>query len=265
MISFHRDTANIGNERAYFRDFEWADVADFHRLARAVSTFVWSPCRWVDGRRLADNFLEARLIGLDFDNGAMTVDQALRVFCDSAHIIGVTKSHQKEKGGRVCDRFRVVLRLDRPVTDVRVYRSTVSYYIDKYDCDSACKDGARFFWPCARIISIEEDGYDQELKNPPPQKAPRENLYRKYGVIRRRTIAVLTNGFVKGSRNADWFMVAKDLLDAGRSEAEVLALITAAPPYYGTLPPEDEEEVRRCICQGIDSVESGKAYGRDQG
>lgn len=265
MISFHRDIGRIGNEKTYYRGFQWVEVADFQRLAKAINCFAWSPCRWAAGRRASEHFREARLIGLDFDSGTMTLEQAQKNFCDSAHIIGTTKSHRKMKGGVVADRFRVVLRLTEPVTSLATYRATVAHYIEKYDCDSACKDGARFFWPCMDIVSIEETGYDQEIIQPPPPRPTRENVYRKYGIVRRRSLAVLHNGFVEGNRNNDWFMVAKDLYDAGRSEADIWTLIAHAPPYCGVIPFEDQEEIAGCISKGIKSVESGKAYGRDEG
>ena len=62
-----------------------------------------------EGHRRADNFLEGQnLISFDIDEG-MTIDEAQEILHEYTYLIYTTKSHQKEKNGSVCDRFRILL------------------------------------------------------------------------------------------------------------------------------------------------------------
>ncbi len=250
MISFHTDTANIGKEWAYAHDFRWAPVSDFSRLANGISTYAWGPCRWAHGHRHGLNFLEAHLFGLDFDNGAMTLEDAANVFCDSTHIIGTTKSHGVEKNGRICDRFRVILKFERPLSDPDVYRATVAHYINKYDCDPACKDAGRFFWPCREIVSVVADGYAQELKAPVPRPVVDYSIYREFKQMPRWIEGVIKFGAPPGKRNTTCMKVGKYLTLCGFAPEEIVALIRTSPIDLAI------EEIEAAVRNG---VEYGKA------
>ena len=264
MISVHRDQKNIGNAKRYAREFHWVELVDMTSVADAISRVAWSPCRWRDGARRRENFLEAQLVGLDFDDGMMTLEEARNVFCDSAHVIGTTKSHRLEKGGIVADRFRVVLQLEHKVVCAETYRATVGHLIRKYDCDSACADAGRFFWPCREIVSVATQGYAHEIVEPPAiRPAPRR--YREFGVVRRRTIMALARPFAINTKNGSCFTAAKDLYDAGWGEDEIFHAIVNSPTYGGIVGRELADEIWGCIRSGIISVDTGRAYGRDEG
>ena len=62
-----------------------------------------------EGHRKADHFIEGQnLISFDIDEG-MTITEAQEILKEYKYLIYTTKSHQKEKNGTVCDRFRILL------------------------------------------------------------------------------------------------------------------------------------------------------------
>lgn len=266
MISFHEDISELGNEKKYFKGFRWANVTSFQRLSVAVSRYAWSPCRWEGGRRVGTGFLEARLIGLDFDNGAMALDQALNIFCDSTHIIGTTKSHRKDKGGRVCDRFRVVLKLDEPITCPRAFRDTMTHYIEKYDCDEACKDAARFFWPCASIVSVVDDGYTQDVITKKTPDIVYERVALDEGELTAYAIYFLRTVIPHGSRNRACHRFAKDMLRAGLKPEEIYALIIRSTTYLGqSISSNLRDEIMGTISSGSRAVKEEQTGDRKSG
>lgn len=131
----------------------------FESLAPHLTTAVWSPIVWRDGVRLQDNFLHTDLIGLDFDDGELTLEAAIEFFknADLRTIIGTTKSHQKEKrtpSGSVspaCDRFRVIIEAER-CDSLADYRYTNHVFMNNLPADKSCKDGGRYFAPCREIV-----------------------------------------------------------------------------------------------------------------
>ena len=62
-----------------------------------------------DGTRSKNNIIrEYSIVAFDIDDGT-TLKDAFRIFSDFTYVIYTTKSHQKEKNGEICDRFRIVL------------------------------------------------------------------------------------------------------------------------------------------------------------
>lgn len=127
-------------------------------IERAITSRVWSPACFTGGVRLEKNFLGSYICALDFDAPNTPLHCAIEQFKDYSHIIGTTKSHQKEKNGITCDRYRVVLWFDRLVTDLAEYKHNMTLQISAYYADKACKDGARFFFPCKEIVSSNGNG-----------------------------------------------------------------------------------------------------------
>lgn len=262
FLSCHRDVGNIGRGAKYKRDWVPHSAGSMAAVARAVSRFAWSPCQWLGGERLAANFGRANLLALDFDSGEMSLAQATRVFCDAVHVIGTTRSHRKEKGGIVADRFRVILALEDAVDDGATFAATAKFYAYKYDADPKAVDAARFFWPCAAIISVAEDGYRQETITPDPPDEERDppKRYRESGVVRIRTHVLLRNVVPVGQRNDFCFTAAKDLYDAGYTAERIYAIILDSPTYQGQASSQTAREIQQCIRSAIKSVDGGRAY-----
>lgn len=78
------------------------------------STIQFSPfsySHYIKSKDNWDNHLQST-IWLDFDSGT-TLEEAFEWFKSYSYIIYTTKSHRELKGGKVCDRFRVVLKAVR--------------------------------------------------------------------------------------------------------------------------------------------------------
>lgn len=100
----------------------------------------------------------ADLIALDFDSGEWGLEDAEK-FCQEnsfTAIIGLTKSHGKAKGGlgQPCDRFRLVLKSNKPCFDKDSYEYTLAQLTTLTPSDKSCKDAARFYYPCTKIHRI---------------------------------------------------------------------------------------------------------------
>ncbi len=243
-------------------------MVSLDKLAAAMCRQVWSPIVFLTGYRDALNFIEAAWMGLDFDTPHYTLEAALKDWADTVHIIGVTRNHQVDKAGngQKFDRFRVVVPWVEPITDVHTYTHNMGLLIDKYGADSKCRDGARLFYPCASIVSLNAGGYLQPFEPPPPRSlAPAPKVYRDLGIVRRRTLTVLRAPFPDFEKNDLCFRCAKDLYDAGYPVDEIYKIIVASPSYLGNVSPDLSDEIMSCILSGIKSVKQGKAYGGNNG
>ena len=260
MISYH--PLRGGGPAQYAHGFCVAPIDDVQRLATGISSYVWSPIVWKDGRRHGDNFLSASWLVLDFDSPEMTLAQAINTFCDCTHIIGTTKSHQKDKGGVVCDRYRVCVRFTETITDVADYLHTMAAVTRRYPCDPAPKDAGRFFWPCVEIVSTGTDGYTEDVQKAPPPSvasAPRTARYTA-GVLGAFTRDWLTRAQPAGHLNEGCYRVAKDLLRLGMDPDDILARIIRSPTYNGKVNPNLLAEIGACIRSAINAHEKERKH-----
>ena len=155
-VSYH---PTVGGHHSFYNRGFVERFVSWDQLITTVCQTPWSSCVWRGGVRLKENFLQASLCVLDFDDGIMTLENAVNnYFCDTTHIIGTTKHHGIEKNGKAaCDRFRVVIPFNKVIKSEPHYKYNMTYYIDQYDCDTACKDGGRYFAPCTDIVSVNDD------------------------------------------------------------------------------------------------------------
>ena len=74
------------------------------------SNIQFSPFNYTDNTKKKENWDNSKQnsIWLDFDDGA-TIEEARDWFKEYTYLLYTTKSHQQEKKGIVCDRFRLVL------------------------------------------------------------------------------------------------------------------------------------------------------------
>ncbi len=253
MISYH---PLLNREaHAYANGFRTADTGDLERIARGIGRHVWSPVTWDGGRRRQDCFKRADLCVLDFDSPEMSLAEALRAFCDSAHIIGTTRNHQKEKSGITCDRFRVVLRFDRPITCLRSYVYSLQKVVSRYPADPSPKDGARFFFPCREIVSVATDGYTETAYEapPPPDRSVQIAALRRagrLGTIPAWAKRLVTEGAAIGDRHTACYRLGAQLVHTGLSEEEIIGIVMQGP-----LAEIGADDVRR-------AVENGAGKGR---
>jgi len=85
---------------------------DFKQLHRMVTSDYrqYSPFEYANNQKLSENWNNDNqdLLIFDIDDG-LTIAEAKAVFAKHTYLICTTKSHQQDKKGKVCDRFRVIM------------------------------------------------------------------------------------------------------------------------------------------------------------
>lgn len=245
MLSYHPWPTRSWNERMLQRGWRTVDTVDMKRVAEGIARYPWSPCVWRDGDKRNANFLHADFLTLDFDSPEMPLAQAVNAFSDMAHVIGTTKSHQKDKGGVVCDRFRVVLKLDSRIERLGDYRETLAFAMRHYPADEACKDGGRFFWPCREIVSVETDGFTADVQLAPPPGAAFELTGAQAQGVMPKSAVRLLEGWITIDRHKSVYLAGWDLGLAGWTPEAAATLVKGAPLY--TDHPDRQREFERTI------------------
>lgn len=188
-------------------------------VASIILDSNWSCGLYRGGHRNLSNFTEAHLFALDVDGGC-PLDVARTLFAHHAHLIATTRSHQVEKllpSGVVlpaCDRFRVVLVLERPITTKEENYAVFEQLKRTYPfIDEACKDASRLFYPSTSIVSKRFDGKRIEV---PATRAPLKVIEAApapagfRGRLSSSTLRFLAEGAVPGTRHR---ALVKALLD----------------------------------------------------
>lgn len=107
---------------------------------------VFSPIVWEHGHRKEVNFQKASFVGLDFDDGVVSLSTAEALFADCDAYLYTTRSHGIPKGEEpACDRFRVFIGLSRPVNLLEWKRLHLAMFELMPGLDMTCGDGARMF------------------------------------------------------------------------------------------------------------------------
>jgi hypothetical protein len=188
------------------------------------------------------NLESISLLVLDFDEG-LSLSDALLLFAPYKHIIGTSKSHGVEKNGKIEDRFRVVLFLDKPVMSDGEFKE---YWFAAYSkwpsMDKACKDSARFFFPCKEIVSVRAEGdrFAERLatKQPATSNVQRATSNDRKGKLSKATKDFLIEGAPDGEWHGAFFKACTDFKEQGFGEAEARLKLTAVT---GHLDDHDEQ------------------------
>lgn len=106
---------------------------------------AWTPCPMRDGKRDNTHALPCNVLALDFDDPGCSIDAVRGFFCDCDYVVYTTRNHQRDKHGVTCDRFRIVAPIDREI-DPACIPAVIDWFGERLSCDTACKDGARFFF-----------------------------------------------------------------------------------------------------------------------
>lgn len=170
-IADHNDEKNSHGFNK--QEIKWDDLLDVVTMGKA-----YAPAGFIDGHRKNENYLgDTNVVFLDIDDG-MTFIEAQTVFKDLQCFIFTTRSHQKDKKGKVCDRFRVAIKLDKPINlPVIDYKIAMQSIFDFFgNVDRATKDPARFYFSSPSDCDV---WYSQGT-----EKLNWESLYKKQKSIR---------------------------------------------------------------------------------
>ena len=249
LVSWHPRGVNLARVReddsvaADYRKNYRISLVDLGELANIVCYRAWAPIVWLEGTCLSSNFIASHWMALDFENQNYTLKQALKDWSDSPHVIGLTKSHGFAKvKDPAMDRFRIIVPLEKPILDVNTYEFNVGQLIKRYHADETCVDGARFFFPCREIVSVNLDGYLQPvLTYTPPEKIKvnTAHLIEQRRALFGKALPRWVSDFVKHGKmppfhrlrhSRKWvcWAVGRELLKLGWSRPEIESLLHEA-------------------------------------
>lgn len=247
-------TTQKGEKISHFQETK---VIDFSELAMFVnSSLVYSTGTYKDNKRsIATCTGQANLVVFDVDNG-MTIEEAQSRLCEYKHLITTTKSHQKEKNGQVCDRFRIFLpTADNLPHENKRYKNILKNIAEELDLfiDTPVVETSRYFFGNPDGIEFYNEGtkllnwtlFEKEKEtNVINERKPAVKTYKGSGksmidvlgtdeALRRYQFYDATKGCVAG--NVDNFLrrISVWLRDAGVSqsdkEKELIWLFSLSP------------------------------------
>ncbi len=236
-------------------------------LGETICKFPWSPSIFknidyisIKGENKGKNYRnnknvdQVSFLGLDFDGGCSIEEvKSILVKNKLAGIIGTTKSHQKIKTTSngvqkpACDRFRVLMEFDKPLKSDAELKALWPKIIRMFPhTDEACKDAARFFFPCTKIVAtlkgrkfptqMDTLPTPTEKKNLKESKERPKSKTREKGgttVEQKGRMARATNNFIVfGAEDGNWhaafFKAGIDLKEQGYSFKETYELLRKA-------------------------------------
>jgi len=247
VISYHPSHPNSDQPDRYSYGFKTTEYDSIHELAEYASRYAWSPIIWTNGTRVSGSFRFSKTFALDFDNGILTIVDAVARLrrLGVAYLVGTTKSHQrpkKTKAGKIappCDRFRLVVPWAEAVTDPWQYRYNMLSAMRQLPADDSCKDTARFFWPCVEVVACEDgeamrpmplpaDFHEQRAK----QNARREDSIRGHLMAGTMPLALrhaLEHGVGEGGRHKMVYRIGATLALLSYPKEKIVDLCMSGP------------------------------------
>ena len=222
--------AKFDPKNPYPTHFKCIEVRTAKDLASIMTSAVWSPICWINNQRKSDDFYCSDFLVLDYDDGDITLEEAVAWAQKYCHVIGTTKNHQKEKNGVVCDRFRVAVPWETRIEDLNTYRQNMERILSNMGSDQACKDGGRLYQPCTKIVSI---GPGEKAKWWPYEAPKPRDLSPSYYELTKTIPPWLQDMMVtqppEGMRNKTAYKIAYYLARYGFSEQECRSAVFSAP------------------------------------
>lgn len=193
-------------------------------LAELTIVFNWSPFVFTDNYRKGVNWEGCDVLTLDIDDGC-TIEEAKELFKEYQYILTTSKSHQIEKNGKVCDRFRLIIPFSERITNKDFYRNTWYTIANKYNfIDQQCKDFGRFFYAGKEIVQVKTEG--KKLSPITEEVESKEvTVYKtkmplNKGKLSRQTMEFMTWGGEDGHWINGLFKAAKDFQEQGYTQEE---------------------------------------------
>lgn len=246
MISYHPSATTPREAASGFRET--------FRVRDIIANKIWSGIVWHGGRRKAEAFAFSDWAVLDFDSGEMTLREAVNTFQDCIHVIGTTKSHQKDKGGTTCDRFRVAVPWVYRIVDKVTYQYNIATLTRKYPADTQCKDLARLFFPCPEIVSVSTEGYKFDVATPPngwgepPPIADPELV--GSGVIPGHLARAMARPAPRGKIRLTYWQLGRDLRTYGVPLADAIKAVATSQVGANSTNPDKQGEICGQVTSG---------------
>lgn len=201
---------------------------------------------WKEGKRRKDCFDFSDWCVLDFDDGSRCLSQAIEIFSGFCHVIGTTKNHQKEKNGKVCDRYRVAIPWQKRITSVDDYLHNMKRLQQSYGSDKQAIGAHMKFRPCVTIASVKGEGNHIFVEKSPPKPKKDGPKYSSdsMGIIPEWIRETVTRGVPEGQRNVTCLKIARHMGWYGFSLRETTDLLLRYK--IG----ESDEEIRKTASSG---------------
>jgi hypothetical protein len=231
----------------YAKGFKNIEHLDLKYLGAIAARYTWIPAALKEPYRLKEHFLFSDFVGFDVDNTGELIyplAQAIEDWCDSACVIGITRSHQKEKvtkSGEVFppqDRFRIITQWERRIETIEEYEYNVTKILKMNEAfDTACKDATRAFYPCQKIVFANFDGFKQPVKDFIKIEVVKEqsDYAKAFRSLVNPNIPLRIKNFLengipfKGSRNHSVYVTTLTLLEKGVHPEKIVALLENSP------------------------------------
>ena len=258
-------------------------VVPFNKIVDLVkSRFNYSAGTFKDNYRNADNYLNySDLIILDVDDGK-TIDEARNIFEPFDYIIATTKSHKKEKNGKICDRFRVILPTEKPINLNKTdYSKMMNEVFKDYPfVDTVCKDSSRFYFPAKNSTIITHSGFTNFEWETYHKRALENDLIQRDALRRKQQLNEAFNNksfeygngekidyirtilktekllklikydekYVSGQRNKTLYSYGRYFLDLGFNNEEVKEILLWINSQGDSIP---EEEINKTVFKSL--------------
>ncbi len=250
LFSVHPNIVNLGNHAYYSKGFIVRPSLHLKQIGSWLTSQLNSPIVWTYGIRKDSNFQSSSFCVLDVDDGP-ALEDAVKCFADYAHILGTTKSHQKDKGGKIRDRYRVFIQTECKLVKTSVYKHMNELLARQYGGDIQAVGGHMAFMPLREIISVRDKGKLLPVIEPPPKMVRKEKwtsnaIYSGERRMPRYIKDYLEIGPADGERNLTCFKVASGLSRAGFHEDEIVAIILDS-----RIPLDHSERVQREIRSAV--------------
>ena len=157
----------------------------FENLHRIVKSNFrqYSPFVFENGLKKSENWNNnnQNLLILDIDDG-LTITEAKEKFKDYKYLICTTKSHQKDKKGIVCDRFRVILKaINVPQGDEYFeYIKNLEFMYPFIDKQVNTKTGAFLGYSDCEYWYNKGKEFDFSILKPIQVKKPQKNNFKAH-------------------------------------------------------------------------------------
>lgn len=213
-----------------------SEVNALEGLATLITEHDWAPGIFSNSYRKKENFISAEIVALDVDDGC-TLEEAKTLFAEHKHIIATTRNHQKIKNnGKLpkpaCDRFRVLLFLEKPIETIENYENLMKALMQKYSfIDPATKDCSRFYYKCVQIFSINNTGKFLSETYTKLETKKAKSPGRKTN-LSEFTLNFLKEGVEAGMWNNSLYKVAKDLQSNNYSFDDAIQLLESMRNQY---------------------------------
>ena len=184
------------------KDFK-AQRVDFKKLKDLVkSDYNYSMSLFKDGYRNKENYVSGgNVIALDIDDG-LSLKEAKILFEPYKHIIATTKSHQKDKNGKVCDRFRVLLKTQEITLNAEDFAEMMKEIYREFPfVDKQCSDPSRFYFPAKNSKVYSTDGFMEfEWQTYHNRAKSRKNIEKE-----KRLSATTQPQYTENGTQVDWY------------------------------------------------------------